>query len=60
MKQQMWLFRDFGWGGVGPDRAFGEEYQAPGSALTRLQVGKDSPPGAGSWGQSPKCSWKAS
>lgn len=50
MKQQMWLFRDLGWGGVGPDRALGEEHQAPGSALTRLQVGKDSPPGARSRG----------
>lgn len=50
MKQQMWLFRDLGWGGVGPDRALGEEHQAPGSALTRLQVGKDSPAGARSRG----------
>lgn len=37
-------FGDFGWGGVGSDRAFGEEHQAPGSALTTWQVGKDSPP----------------
>ena len=34
-------FGDFGWGGIGSDRAFGEEHQAPGSTQTRVEAGRD-------------------
>lgn len=61
MKQQMWLFGDFGWGGVGSDRTLGEEHWAPGSTLnkTACEEGQTAHPEQGVRGCSWKCSRKA-